>query len=108
MYVFLGAVAGVLGFLPLYFSLKKSKKVTKTSNFGYGALMMLGVLFSLVILLTCVLICYFWAKDNLIAFALAAAITLSLFAIAYGIFTAIRRKRAADARLKKNKEENKE
>ena len=76
MYVFLGAVCGVLGFVPLVISLKASKKVTATSNFSYASLLLLGVMASLIILFAAVLLCYFFAKDGLIAFVLAAAITL--------------------------------
>lgn len=96
--MFLGAVVGVLAFVPLMLSLKASKNVTKTSNFGYGSLLILGVFASLIILLAAVLICYFAARDGLIAFALAAAVTLILFAIIYGIYSIISRNRATKER----------
>ena len=103
MFVFLGAVVGVLAFVPLLLSLKASRNVTKTSNLGYGALLILGVFASLIILFATVLICYFAARDGLIAFALAAAITLILFAIVYGIYTAIKRSKAAKERANRGK-----
>ena len=103
MFVFLGAVVGVLAFVPLLLSLKASRNVTKTSNLGYGALLILGVFTSLIILFVAVLICYFAARDGLIAFTLAAAITLILFAIVYGIYTAIRRSKAAKERANRGK-----
>ena len=103
MFVFLGAVVGVLAFVPLLLSIKASKNVTKTSNFGYGALLILGVFASLIILVVAVLICYFVAKDGLLAFALAAAITLILFAIVYGIYTVIKRSKAAKERANRSK-----
>ena len=101
--MFFGAVGGVLAFLPLLLSLKASKNVTKTSNFGYGSLLILGVFASLIILFVAVLICYFAARDGLIAFVLAAAITLILFAIAYGIYTVIKRSKAAKERANRSK-----
>lgn len=101
MYVFLGAVTGVLGFLPLIICLRASKNVTPKSNLGYGALLLLGVFVSLIILLVAVLLCYAFARDGLLAFALAAAITLILFAIIYGIYTVIARNKAA--KMRKNK-----
>lgn len=107
MYVFFGALVGVLAFIPLMLSIKASKNVTKTSNLGYGALLILGVFSSLIVLVVAVLICYFAAKDGLIAFVLAAAITLILFAIAYGIYTVIARNKAAKARANKNKKVSK-
>lgn len=108
MFVFLGAVTGVLGFVPLYLSLRASKKVTKTSNFGYGALLLLGVLFSLIVLLAGVLLCYFFGRDGLIAFTLAAAITICFAAIIYGIFVTIRRSKASKERQAKNNSKDKQ
>ena len=84
-------------------SLRASKKVTATSSLGYGALLILGVFASLIILLAAVLLCYFFAKDNLVEFALSAAITLVVFAIVYGIYSVISRNKAAKARAKKTK-----
>ena len=103
MYVFLGAVTGVLGFLPLIISLRASKNVTPKSNLGYGALLMLGVFASLIILFVAVLLCYVFARDGLIAFVLAAAITLIFFAIGYGIYSVISRNKAAKMRKENNK-----
>lgn len=98
MYVLFGAIVGLLSFLPLIVALKKSKKVTPTSSFGYGALLMLGIFVSLIILIVAVLICYFCARDGLIAFVLAAAITLILFAIVYGVYSVVSRNKAANKR----------
>lgn len=106
MFVFLGSCTGILGFLPLALSLKASKKVTPKSNLGYGALLILGVFASLLILLIAVLLCYFFARDHLIAFVLAAAITLILFAIVYGFNSVIVRDKAAKERSSKNKKKN--
>lgn len=103
MFVFLGALCGVLGFVPLIVSLRASRNVSPTSNLGYGALLILGVVASLAILFIAVLLCYFFARDNLIAFVLACAITLVLFAICYGIYTVVRRNKAAKQRKDKKK-----
>lgn len=107
MFVFLGAVVGVLAFVPLLLALKASKNVTKTSNLGYGALLILDVFTSLIVLFVAVLICYFVARDGLIAFVLAAAITLILFAVVYGIYTVISRNIAAKKRAEKGKKTSK-
>lgn len=114
MFVFLGAIAGVIAFLPLIIGLKASKKVTPKSNFGYGAIMLLSVLASMAILALTVLIFYFCAKDNLLEVALAAAITIIVFAIVYGIYSVIKQKKAAKKRKEnskikaKNKADNKD
>ena len=98
--VLFGAIVGVLGFIPLFICLKMSKKVTKTSNFGYGTTLLLGVFASLLVLFSSVLICYFAFRDVILPFVLAAAITLCVVAIVYGIYTAVRRDKAADERKK--------
>ena len=100
MPVLFGAIVGILGFLPLFICLKTTKKVTKTSNLGYGAILMLGVFASLLILIVSVLICYFCFRDALIAFVLACAITLIIVSCAYGIYTVVRRNKAAEERKK--------
>lgn len=89
-------------------SLRASKRVTAKSNFGYGALLILGVFASLAILFVAVLLCFFFAREELIAFVLAAAITLILFAFGYGIYTVIGRNKAAKARANKNASKGKD
>lgn len=108
MFVFLGALTGVLGFIPLIISLKQSKKVTPKSNFGYGALLMLGVFASLIILFVAVLLCYFLASANLIEFVLATAVTLFLFAVFYGIYSVISTNKAAKDRRNRNNKKAKD
>lgn len=98
MITFLGAVTGILAFLPLFLSLRAGKKVTDKSNFGYVAISLLGVFASLLILIAAVALCYFFVYDELLRFALAAAITLIAFAVVYGIYTVVGRNKAAKER----------
>lgn len=108
MTIFLGLLIGVLSIIPLLASLKASKKVSKTSNFGYGALFMLGVFASFLINLIAILLCYFFAKDNIIEFVVPIAIVLIAFALVYGIYTVIKRNTAAKERAERNKKEKAE
>lgn len=101
MFVFFGALIGVLAFAPLIFGLKAGKKVTPKSNLGYGAVLILSVFASIIILAAAVAICYFAARDNLLEFALAAAITIVLFAIVFGIYVNIKQTKAAKERKQK-------
>lgn len=104
MLIVLGVLLGAFAFLPLLLSLKRSKKVTQTSNLGYGGLLVLGVVFSMFILFAGVIICYFIYKDGLILFVLPAAITLFVIAISYGIYTVIMQNKTV--KLRKNKNNN--
>ena len=42
--IVLGAVSGILGFLPLYMGLRLARKATPTSNLGHAVALLLGVL----------------------------------------------------------------
>lgn len=108
MFVLLGAIAGVLGFLPLFCALRASKKVSPHSNLGYGALLMLGVFASLLILIVVVLLCYFFAREELIRFVLSTAITLIIITVVYGIYTVVKRNKAAKERAAKQDREHKD
>ena len=107
LFIALGLLIGILAFVPLLLSLKASKKLTSTSNFGYGSLLMLGVFSSLVILFVSVLLCYLFAKDNIVLFVIPAAIMLICFAVFYGIYTVIKRNKPAKERRQGNKGKNK-
>ena len=50
--IVLGAVSGILGFLPLYMGLRLARKATPTSNLGHAGALLLGVLLSFCLLYT--------------------------------------------------------
>lgn len=104
MSIFLGVLTGVLSFVPLFASLKASKHVTKTSNFSNASLMLLGVFGSILLLFATTLICYFCAKEELISFALSISTTLSVLAISFGIYSILKRNKAAQKRKNANKD----
>lgn len=107
MAIFLGILTGVLSFVPLLISLNATKKVSKTSNFGYGAILILGVVASTAILIIAVLISYFFARDSIVELVLSAAVSLSVFAIIVGAYTVIKRNIADKNRANKFKKDEK-
>lgn len=104
MFTLLGAITGVLAFVPLFLSLRAGKNVTSKSNFGYLAISLLGVFASILVLVVAVLLIYFLAYDNLLRFSLSAGITLIFCAIIFGVYSVVSRNRAAKER-KQNIEE---
>lgn len=108
MFIIFGILTGILGFLPLYLSLMLSKKVTSTSNFGYGTYLILGVLTSLFILFLCVFLYFSFIKIDMIYYTITTAIVLSVVAISFGVYTSVRRDATAKKRIEDNnkKKEN--
>ncbi len=82
--IVLGALAGVVGFLPLVRSIDLAKNATPTSNLGHAGALLLGVLVSFVILAVAVVVCIVVARDLTVAFALAEAGALIVSAIVFG------------------------
>jgi len=89
--VVLGAVCGVLGFLPLYMGLRLARKATATSNLGQAGAVLLGVLVSFVFLATVFIVCAVVTRDLVLPFVLAEAAGLSVSAVVYGIGTLVRK-----------------
>ena len=90
--IVLGAISGVLGFLPLYGGLQMSKKVTRTSNFGYAGTLLLSVFVSFVILVGTLIVCVVLARDMVVPFVAAEAIALVVTAVIFGIMKRARRR----------------
>ena len=89
--IVLGALAGAVGFLPLFGSLQLAKRATKTSNLGHMGSLLLGVLASFLLLFGAVLACALIARDLLLPFGLALAIALSVVAIGFGVVRLVRK-----------------
>lgn len=89
--VVLGALSGIVGFLPLPVGLRLTKKVTETSNLGHMGLLLLSVLASFVVLFATMLACLFLVRDLALPFVLAEAIALIVAAIVFGIVTLVRK-----------------
>ena len=83
--ILIGAVVGVLGFLPLYGGLRLARRATATSNLGQMGACLLGLIASFVLLAAASAICAAVARPQTLPFVLAEAIALSASAICFGI-----------------------
>jgi len=90
--VVLGALAGVLGFAPLALGLRLTKRTTATSNFGPMAILMLCLLVSFAILFASAIACVTLARDVVLYFALAEAISLCVVTIGFGVSRILKKK----------------
>lgn len=84
--IILGAISGVLGFIPLIFGLRMTRRVTQTSNFGHAAILLLSILASIVVLAVTATICILFARDLVLGFTVAEALGLSVSAIVFGLY----------------------
>lgn len=89
--IVLGALSGLVGFVPLPVGLRLTKKVTETSNLGHMGLLLLSVLASFVILFATMFACLSLARDLALPFVLAEAIALIAAAIGFGVVTLVRK-----------------
>lgn len=80
-----GVLAGVIGFLPLPIGLRMTRNVTRTSNFGHMAILILALIVSFVLLAVSAFLCVFLARDVALPFVLAEAVALSVSAIVFGV-----------------------
>ncbi|MEG0071132.1 MAG: hypothetical protein RR381_04455 [Raoultibacter sp.] len=91
LFVILGVVLGILGFLPLFGSLQLAKRATTTSNLSHASALMLGVLVSFIVLAGALIICAVAARDMVLPFALGEIITLLVATITYGVYKLVRK-----------------
>ena len=66
MLIALGIVTGILGFLPLFLSLRLSRRSTSTHALTIGLYGLAGVAISLVILVAGLIACAMLARDGLV------------------------------------------
>ena len=89
--IVLGAVSGVVGFLPLFIGLRLTKRVTATSNFGYMSILIISLIVSFALLFVFAIVCVNVARDIALPFALAEAVALSVTAIVFGVKRMVRK-----------------
>lgn len=87
----LGIAVGAVSFVPFAVGLRATKHVTRTSNFGHMAILLLALLVSVVILFGATIACIFMARDVIFPFALSECITLVVVAIAFGVWRLVRK-----------------
>ena len=89
--IVLGALCGLLGFLPLLVGLRLAKNATPTSNLGHAGALLLGVLLSFVILAGALFACASLARELVLPFGFAEVGVLVIGAIAFGVYRLVRK-----------------
>ncbi len=85
--IVLGVVCGILGFLPLYMGLRLARKATPTSNLGHAGALLLGLLFSFLILAVAAIVCIVAVRDLVLPFVFAEVGGLVVSAVVFGFST---------------------
>ena len=81
-----GLMVGAVGFIPLFIGLRMTRRVTRTSNFGHMAILLISLVISFGVLFALALVVNANApKDCAMAFAFCEAIGLSIGAIIFGL-----------------------
>ncbi len=83
--IVLGIISGALGFAPLVVGLRLTKRTTATSSFGPMAILLIALVISFALVLTCAIAFATWDKPNGFPFVLAEVVALATTAIAFGI-----------------------
>ena len=89
--IILGALAGLAGFIPLWFGLRLTRKTTHAGVAGSMTVLLLGLLVSFAVLLGCAFGCIYVARDLALPFVLAEVVALSVIAIVYGVNKILRK-----------------
>lgn len=93
--VLLGASVGALGFLPIFLSMRLSRRSASLAALTIGLYGLVGVFVSLVVLIVGLLACAFIARDLLVAFVAAEGIVFLGATIAYVVYKNVLAKRRA-------------
>lgn len=93
MLIALGMLTGILGFLPLFLSLRLSRRSTSTQALTIGLYGLAGVAVSLVILIVGLLACAMLARDGLVSFVVAEGVLFLGCTIAYVVYKNVLAKR---------------
>ncbi len=93
MLIALGILTGVLGFLPLFLSLRLSRRSTSTHALTIGLYGLVGVCISLVILIVGLIACAMLARDSLVSFVVAEGIVFLGCTIIYVLYKNVLAKR---------------
>ncbi len=86
MLIMLGVLTGILGFLPLFLSLRLSRRSTSTQALTVGLYGLAGVVISLVVLIASLLACAMLARDGLVSFVIAEGVVFLGSTIVYFVY----------------------
>ena len=89
--ILLGAILGVVGFIPLFIGLRLTRRVTATSNFGYMSILIISLIVSFVLLFVFAALFFGFDHDNGIPFLFAEVVALSAAAIGFALWQMLRR-----------------
>lgn len=89
--IVLGALSGLVGFLPLLFGLRMTKKTVSAGIAGSMMVLFLGLIVSFIILVMAAVVCIAFDRGLGLPFVGAEVIALSAVAIAYGVSTVVRK-----------------
>ena len=91
LFVVLGAIAGIVAFLPYVIALRAQRNVTETSHFSHMSILVLAVLGSSAVLFGSVLACIALHREGALAFAGGEAGAIIVVALAFGIWKVLLR-----------------
>lgn len=93
MLIALGILTGILGFLPLFLSLRLSRRSTSIHALTVGLYGLVGVCVSMVILIAGLIACAMLARDSLVPFVVAEGVVFLGCTIAYVLYKNVFAKR---------------
>ena len=86
MTIVLGALAGILGFLPIFAALRLSRRHVSQGTLSLGLFGLGGACVSLIVLVVATVACGMLARQGIVGFVVAEAITFLGSTIAYVLF----------------------
>ncbi|MCI8468918.1 MAG: hypothetical protein HFJ75_05460 [Eggerthellaceae bacterium] len=89
--VLLGALSGIVGFLPLFAGLRMTRKTVSSGLVGSMMVLFLALIVSFIILVMAAVFCIAFDRALGLPFVAAEVIALSAAAIAYGMSTVARK-----------------
>lgn len=88
-----GIVAGLVGFLPLFVSLRLARRSTNLSAMSTGLYGLAGVFVSLIIVAVALIVCAVVARDIVLPFGIAEIVALIVSTSAYVVYKNVLAKR---------------
>ena len=86
MIIMLGVLAGIFGFLPLFFAMRLSRRLVSTKSLSLGLCGLGGACISLIILVVATIVCGINARSEIVGFVVAEGVTFLGLTIAYVLF----------------------
>ena len=91
--VLAGIAAGIIGFLPLFISLRLARRSTNLSAMSAGLYGLAGTFVSLIVVAVCLIVCALNARDVVLPFGVAEIVALIVSTSAYVVYKNVLAKR---------------